>query len=47
MKNVAVQLGDEDLNVWKYNEEKCVSWLLQRVDAVKKARRLGLGINES
>jgi len=36
LKNVAVQLGDEDLNVWKYDEEKCVSWLLQRVDAVKK-----------
>jgi len=36
MNNIANQLGDEDLNVWKYDEEKCLNWLIERVEAVSK-----------
>ena len=33
---MAKQLGDADLNVWKFDEEKCLSWLTDRVEAVAK-----------
>lgn len=36
LKNVANQLGTTDLNVWKYDEDKCLSWLQRRVEAVQK-----------
>jgi len=32
---VATQLGDPSLNVWKYDETKCLQWLKERVEAVK------------
>lgn len=32
---VAKQLGDPELNVWKYEEEKCLKWLEERVNKVK------------
>ena len=31
LSNVGQQLGDSDLNVWKYNEQTCLDWLLQKV----------------
>ena len=31
LSNVGQQLGDKDLNVWKYNEESCLDWLAQKV----------------
>ena len=36
LSSVAKQLGDADLNVWKFDEEKCLSWLTDRVEAVAK-----------
>jgi len=33
---VATQIGDTSLNVWKYDENKCLKWLQERVEAVKK-----------
>jgi len=36
LKNVSNQMGDQDLNVWKYDEVKCLSWLEARVEAVRK-----------
>jgi len=34
LSNVGQQLGDKDLNVWKYNEESCLDWLARKVKAV-------------
>lgn len=28
--------GDSDLNVWKYNEQTCLDWLLQKVKVVSE-----------
>jgi len=39
LRNVSDQLGDAGLNVWKYNEEKCLAWLQNRVQAVSKVLR--------
>jgi len=39
LSSVAKQLGDADLNVWKFDEEKCLSWLTDRVEAVAKVLR--------
>lgn len=36
LSNVGSQLGDPDLNVWKYDEQKCLKWLESRVQSVKK-----------
>jgi len=33
--NVGSQLGDPDLNVWKYDQQKCMKWLEERVKKVK------------
>eukprot|EP00088_Acartia_fossae_P001979 TRINITY_DN1077_c0_g1_i5.p1 TRINITY_DN1077_c0_g1~~TRINITY_DN1077_c0_g1_i5.p1 ORF type:complete len:299 (+),score=71.69 TRINITY_DN1077_c0_g1_i5:52-948(+) len=35
LTNVARQLGDPDLNVWKFDEDKCLTWLQARVNTVK------------
>jgi len=35
LSNVGSQLGDPDLNVWKYDQQKCLIWLEERVQKVK------------
>jgi len=34
LKVVADSKGDKDLNVWKYNEEKTLSWLVSKVECL-------------
>jgi len=34
MNNVADSKGDADLNVWKYNEEKTLEWLISKVKSL-------------
>jgi len=36
LSKVAQQLGDADLNVWKFDEEKCLAWLSEKVEVVAK-----------
>jgi hypothetical protein len=36
LEKVGTQLGDKDLNVWKYDSDLCLGWLEGRVEQVAK-----------
>jgi len=44
---VAERKGDADLNVWKFDKEKALTWLVERVDKVAKVlQRQGIDLTQ-
>ena len=44
---VAERKGDADLNVWKFDKEKALTWLEERVDKVAKVlQRQGIDLTQ-